>query len=307
MLDFRMETFLAVCQCLNYTRAAERLNITQPAVTQHIQYLQEQYGVKLFTYANKQLALTPEGVLLRDAAVTMSHDVEKLKRDLAGRRTGRRSVRFGATLTIGTYALPRRLAGYLARHPEADVHLLVENTQILLRELDQGRLDFALVEGYFHKDEYDFIPWTMEPYVCVCAAGHPLPRGPLRLEDLFGQDLILRNPGSGSREVLVRVLEERNFRPSDFRRVIEVSDLNLIKELVKSGCGITFLYRRAAERECTEGALREVPLADFHVEHEFTFLWRKGSVFEPEFRRCFAELCGEDGPFLSQTVASGID
>lgn len=292
MLDYRIETFLSVCQCLNYTRAAERLNITQPAVTQHIQYLQERYGAKLFTYHNKQLALTSAGETLRAAAVTMLHDVERLKRDLQAQQAGTCSLRFGATLTIGAYALPQRLAAYLKRHPEVDVHLLVENTQVLLRELGEGRLDFALVEGYFPKDEYDFLPWTVEPYVCVCAAGHPLPEGELRLEHLFDENLILRNPGSGSREVLVRVLEERNFRPADFRHVIEISDLALIKELVKADCGITFLYRRAAERECAEGSLQEVPLSDFHVEHDFTFLWRKGSIFEAEFRRFFHELCG---------------
>ncbi len=291
MLDFRMRTFLEVCRCLNYTRAAEKLNITQPAVTQHIQYLQEYYGVKLFAYRNKQLALTAGGAALRDAAVTMLHDEEKLRRDLQDLQGGKRSLRFGATLTIGAYALPGRLAAYIKRHPEIRIHILVENTQVLLRELDEGRLDFALVEGYFRKDAYDFLVWAVEPYICVCAAGHPLPEGQVRLEDLFCENLILRNPGSGSREVLVRVLEERNYCPDDFCHVVEVSDLKLIKELVKADCGVSFLYRRAAERELAEGTLRQVPLADFHVEHEFTFLWRKGSVFESEFRQLFKELC----------------
>ena len=110
MLDFRMDTFLAVCRHRNYTRAAEELNITQPAVTQHIQYLQSYYGVKLFSYQNKRLALTEEGELLRNAALCMLHDEEKLKRDVKDLRLGRRSIRFGATLTIGEYLLPERLA-----------------------------------------------------------------------------------------------------------------------------------------------------------------------------------------------------
>ena len=97
MLDFRMDTFLAVCRHRNYTRAAEELNITQPAVTQHIQYLQSYYGVKLFSYQNKRLALTEEGELLRNAALCMLHDEEKLKRDVKDLRLGRRSIRFGAT------------------------------------------------------------------------------------------------------------------------------------------------------------------------------------------------------------------
>lgn len=303
MLDFRIETFCTVCKYLNYTRAAEALSITQPAVTQHIQYLQSYYGVKLFDYHNKQLTLTEEGAKLRRAALAMLHDEEKLKRDLQDSKGGRKSIRFGATLTVGEYALPERLAGYLKRHPRTDVHMLVENTHTLLRALNEGALDFAVVEGYFTKSEYDSLLWTMEPYVCVCAAGHLLPEGALRLEDMFRETLILRNAGSGSRDVLVRVLEEKNRQISDFSHVVEISDLCVIKQLVGADCGVTFLYRKAVERELEEGTLREVPLADFKVSHEFTFLWRKGSVFAEEFRALFQELCGD----LSETILRPSD
>ena len=235
MLDFRMDTFLAVCRHRNYTRAAEELNITQPAVTQHIQYLQSYYGVKLFSYQNKRLALTEEGELLRNAALCMLHDEEKLKRDVKDLRLGRRSIRFGATLTIGEYLLPERLAAYMKRNPRVDVHMLVENTQILLRMINDGELDFAVVEGYFRKSEYDYIIWSQEPYVCVCAAAHPLAQAaPRPLSALFGENLILRNQGSGSRDVLERVLEERNHHVGDFRHIVEISDLFVIKELVKA-------------------------------------------------------------------------
>lgn len=295
MLDFRMETFLAVCRHLNYTRAAEELNITQPAVTQHIQYLQGYYGVKLFTYHSKRLTLTAGGELLRGAALSMLHDEEKLKRDLKDLQAGRRSLRFGATLTIGEYLLPGPLAAYMKRNPRVDIHMVVENTHTLLHQLNDGQLDFAVVEGYFRKNEYDHILWSREPYICVCAAGHPLPSPAPALEDLFQQDLILRDPGSGSRDVLVRALEGRNHHLGDFRHIIEVSDLFAIKELVKAGCGVTFLYRKAVERELAEGSLRQVPLTDFSLSHEFTFLWRKNSVFEAEFRAVFRELAG-DGP-----------
>lgn len=290
MLDFRMETFLAVCRHLNYTRAAEELNITQPAVTQHIQYLQAHYGARLLDYRDKRLTLTPEGEALRRAAVTMLHDERKLRRDLADMRAGRQSIRFGATLTIGEYALPRPLAAYMKRHPEVDVHLLVDNTETLLSKLSDGSLDFAIVEGYFRKAEYDYLLWSMEPYVCVCAGSSPLPCRPMRLEDMLEENLILRSPGSGSREVLLRVMEERNFQLSDFRHIVEISDLHVIKELVKAGCGVTFLYRRAVERELEASTLRLVPLADFDVAHEFTFLWRKNSVFEAQFRELFSAL-----------------
>ena len=200
-------------------------------------------------------------------------------------RLGRRSIRFGATLTIGEYLLPERLAAYMKRNPRVDVHMLVENTQILLRMINDGELDFAVVEGYFRKSEYDYIIWSQEPYVCVCAAAHPLAQAaPRPLSALFGENLILRNQGSGSRDVLERVLEERNHHVGDFRHIVEISDLFVIKELVKADCGITFLYRKAVEKELAEGSLCQVALTDFQISHEFTFLWRKNSAFETELR-----------------------
>lgn len=143
MLDFRMETFLVVCRHLNYTRAAEELNITQPAVSQHIQYLQNYYGVQIFTYRNKQLTLTPEGERLRRAALAMLYDEEKLKRDVRSMGKKQRSIHFGATLTIGEYALPVRLAAYMKRHPRTDILMVVDNTHSLLHALNEGPVGFC--------------------------------------------------------------------------------------------------------------------------------------------------------------------
>lgn len=293
MLDFRMETFLAVCRSLNFTRAAQELNITQPAVTQHIQYLQKYYGARLFEYHNKQLSLTPAGEQLRWAATAMVHDEQKLVRDLKDLEKVRKSIRFGATLTIGEYALPGCLAAYMHKHPQVDVYMIVDNTRNLLNSLNEGELDFAVVEGYYTKNEFDSLLWTMEPYICICASQHALPEGPLYLKSIFQENLIMRNQGSGSREVLERVLGEKGCRLSDFRHIVEISDLCVIKELVKADCGITFLYQKAVEKELKEGAVKKVLLGDFDVSHEFTFLWRKGSIYAEEFCRLFRELCGD--------------
>lgn len=294
MMDFRMETFLTVCQYLNYTRAAEVLNITQPGVTQHIHYLQSYYGVQLFEYKGKKLTLTPAGEQLRLAALAMRHDEEKLKRRLREEEEGVKSIRFGATLTIGDYAVPGKLAAYIKSHPGVEVHMVVDNTQHLLAALNRGELDFAVVEGYFKKSEFESRLWSVEPYICICAGNHVLPGSDLSLKDMFGERLIMRNPGSGSREVLMRVLEEHNCHFSDFRHVVEISDIHVIKELVKEDCGISFLYRKAVEKELEEGSIRQVTLKNFRVSHEFNFLWRKGSIFSEEFHMLFEELCGEN-------------
>ena len=104
MLDFRVETFLTVCRTMNYTRAAEELNITQPAVSQHIAHLERDYGVPLFAYRNKKLQLTDAGALLRDALSTMAHDERLLRDRMRSSATGARvELSLGMTLTAGEY------------------------------------------------------------------------------------------------------------------------------------------------------------------------------------------------------------
>ncbi len=155
MLDFRMETFLTVCRYMNFTRASEKLNITQPAVSQHIRFLEKHYNTKLFRYEGKKLRLTGAGEILRNASLTMMHDEQSMQNEM--QETEKEAeIRFGATRTIGDSVMGSVLEKYLARYPQARIHMEVENTHDLLVRLDEGRIDFALVEGFFKKSEYDF-------------------------------------------------------------------------------------------------------------------------------------------------------
>ena len=156
--------------------------------------------------------------------------------------------------------------------------------------LHDGLRDFAVVEGYFHKSEYDHILWSHEPYICVCGPGYLLPAGPLHLRDLFSHRLILRNDGSGTRDVLVKSLEGMNHHLSDFQHIIEVSDLFAIKELVKRGCGLTSLYRKAVEQELADGPVRQVELGAFQGSPECNFWWGSGACFEADLRQLFPVL-----------------
>ena len=113
-----------------------------------------------------------------------------------------RPLCLGATLTVAEYALPEQMAAYLAAHPDEQIRVTVANTQELLAGLDRGTLDFALVEGYFTRGDYDCLLYSQEPYVAVCAPNYPLPPAPCRLEDLLDRRLILRESGSGTRGIL---------------------------------------------------------------------------------------------------------
>ncbi len=286
MLDFRMETFLTVCRYMNFTRASEKLNITQPAVSQHIRFLEKHYNTKLFRYEGKKLRLTGAGEILRNASLTMMHDEQSMQNEM--QETEKEAeIRFGATRTIGDSVMGSVLEKYLARYPQARIHMEVENTHDLLVRLDEGRIDFALVEGFFKKSEYDFQIFSREKYIAVCSPDYIFQNTPDCIEKLFQERLLLREEGSGTREVLERCLEAHNLSVQDFDKRMEVGSMQTIKELTKAGCGITFLYEAAVRRELEEGSLRQIPLQDFPVTHEFAFIWRRGSIYADWYRELF--------------------
>lgn len=287
MLDFRVDTFLAVCRCMSFTRAAAALHITQPAVSQHIRALEAQYGVRFFSFEGKKLTLTDAGRLFLRTATTMRHDAQHLRDALGSLSGGGRRLVFGATLTIGEYVMPAPLARLLAAEPNVSLRMVVANTAELLRGLDRGDIDFAIVEGFFEKSEYDSLSYLTERYVAVCAPGYRFRQPVHTLEDLLGERLLTREPGSGTREILERRLREHNLTVRDFRAVTEIGSLNAIKALVRMGQGVAFLYEPTVRAELESGALREIALSGFPVLHDFTFLWWKSSVFAQTYREIF--------------------
>lgn len=289
MLDFRIETFLCVCRSMNYTRAAEELHITQPAVSQHIHYLEQKYGARLFSYTGKQLKITEAGRLLQSAALSVRHDEGVLRERMVNVGGSSRALIFGATRTIGDFVMPGVLAGFLRRFPDAVVRMQVENTDILLSALEQGTIDFAVVEGIFEKNEYESVSLSREPYIAVSAPAAAQACEAHQLEELLGERLLVREKGSGTRQILELFLQGRNLSVRDFRQVTEIGSLHVLKELCMEGCGITFLYEAAVKKELEAGLLKKIPLQDFIPAHDFTFLWRKGSLYGEEYR----EICGE--------------
>ena len=294
MLDFRIFTFLEVCKQMNFTKAAKKLNITQPAVSQHIRWLEKEYGIKLFEMEGKKLSLTEEGDLFRNAAMTFQHDEMYLKHKIQEIKKGKRRIYFGATLTIGDFILPRAAAEFIKMHPDTEVSIRIANTEDLLNQLDQGEIDFAMVEGYFEMKEYDYRIYSRESYIAVCGRDYCFQKEPEVLEDLLSEPLITREAGSGTREIMEKSLEGRNLKIGDFKKNHEASSLHMIKKLVAEGCGITFLYEAAAGEELRDGILRKLELKDFPVVHDFTFVWRNHSIFSQDYLDIFNSLHKDD-------------
>ena len=290
MLDFRMETFLEVCKDMNFTKTARRLNMTQPAVSQHIHWLEEAYGTRLFSYQGKKMSLTPAGEMLKNSAATMPHDILLLREKMQESTRKKRELKIGLTLTIAEFEAAKSMARYLNENETYSLLLSVGNTRELLKELEEGKIDFALVEGNFPRDIYHHQLYATEPYIAVCAADDPLSRGRHTIDELLGRRLVTREAGSGTRNILERYLEMKSLEVTDFSALVEAGSIGLIKQLVEYGCGITFLYRMAVKRELEEGRLCEIKMDDMNITHDFTFIWREGSIFHEDYQKIYQML-----------------
>ena len=285
MLDFRMETFLTVC-----THAAEKLNLTQPAVSQHIKYLEKEYDSPLFIRDKKKLLLTPAGEILRSALEAMRNDENTLKKRMKESLSQKRVLTFGVTMTIGEYAIVPALAKFIQAHPDTDFHIRYGNTQKLLSLLCDGFIDFAIVEGYFKGDNYQTRIFQSEEYIAVASKDHVFQNPITSLRDLTSERLLLREHGSGTRAILTKTLALKNMSIYNFPHIIEVENIHTIVSLLCEDCGISFLYKAAVEKEIQQGILKQIPLSDFMVMHDFTFIWNKDSIFSEEYEGIFQEL-----------------
>ena len=240
-MDRRLETFLAVCQTMNYRRAAEALHLTQPAVTKQIQSLEASYGVRLFSYDGRKLRKTAPGSALEVFAISQRYQEQELDRALHA--APRKILRVGATKTIGDYILPPAICSFV-RAPEHELQFTVDNTTRLLGQLEAGQLDFVVVEGIFDKRRYD--------------------------------SFLLREPGSGTRSILERELMQVSYSTAAFSRTICISSFPVIRALTAANCGISFLYEAVVRGSPEIGSFTCPPLTGRH-ELNVVFLQHTGA------------------------------
>ena len=239
MLDYRIDTFITLYEEMNYRRTAERLSMTQPGVTQHIHYLENFYGVKLFVYDGRQL--------------TRTREAEALKRHIDSVRAAERDMlagfvqsdvihlRVGATKTIGEFVIVPTIRHFLEdeRH---GLDLMVDNTENLLGKLERGELDFAVIEGVFDKEQYQCRLYKKENFVGICAKQHPFAGKTVPLEQVLRESLVVREKGSGTRRLLEQAVGGRGFSLDSFKNCSSSSNFFVICELVALNNAITFAY-----------------------------------------------------------------
>lgn len=279
MLDSKALTFLTVCEEMNFTRAAACLHITQPAVTQQIHSLEEYYGVPLFEFSGKKFELTLYGRLVYEELRGIRNNDIYIKERILEIKDRHASVNMGATLTVGEYMMSGHIAEFLKKYPDADISMQVANTHELLRMLDDGEIDFAVLEGNYPRNAYRHLLISEEKYAGICAFDSPLGKSTgYSLAELKSQHLILREKGSGTRDIFEDILEENDMSVGDFAGVTVIGNMRAIIELVRSGCGISFLYTDAVKDMIREKKIRQIHVKGFPVLHEISAVWKNDNL-----------------------------
>ena len=263
-MDSKLQTFLTLCQTMNYRIAAEQLHLSQPAVTKQIQSLEQILQTKLFRYDGHTLHKTEACLLLERYAITQQYQFEELQLAIADKK--RFNLRIGATKTIGDYVLIDAIKEYLS-DPSHELSLMVDNTMHLLQMLDENQLDFAVIEGAFSKTKYDSYLLRMEPFVGICAKNSPLCGQHISVEELLKQTIIVREKGSGTRRIFEERLAAVGYELSDFYREVSISSFVAIKTLVAAGIGISFLYNSVVAKENDIGTFTVDGITEPHPFH----------------------------------------
>lgn len=273
MLDPKLHTFLLLVQCQSTTRCAELLHLTQPAVSQHIKALESAYGVKLFIKEGRRLALTPQGQRLAQLCRRLATLDEQIAQEM--RQGDALTLRFGATLSIADGLMPTVLPQLVDHFPEIQFHMVEQNTHVLLEQLENGLLDFALIEGNFDHRRYDYHPFFVSRFVGLCSPNSPY-RAFRCLRDTLQAPLILRESGSGTRDIFEGECRAHNLAVTDYVSLCEIEHIPTLLGLVAAGKGITFAYEAAARSLLTQNQLQVMELEDLQLERPFHFVCLPG-------------------------------
>lgn len=280
----QLETFRKLAELGNFSRAAEALHVTQPAVTQQVQALQEHFGVRLVDIVKRRPELTDAGRFLAARAATLLGGAEALERDMrefAAVEHG--TLRVGATLTIGAYVLPRLLAGFRREHPAIRIEVEIANTAAMTQRVRGGELGLALVEGTVEGDDLESRPFASDELVLVVpAAGHRFSkRRAVAPRELAGVDFVSREPGSGTREFPLAALRAVGVVP---RIVLELPSGEAVAQAVAAGLGVAVLSRLVVETHVARGTLRIVAVEGFRLPRSFSLVHLRAHTPAPAAR-----------------------
>ncbi len=276
MLDVKMRTLLAAAEYKSFTRAAEELALTQPAVSHHIRQLEEELGVRLFVRGRDQLRLTREGEIavryakrLQALWSRMQHEMD----DIGGTQT---KLRVGITHTSESNLTPEVLAKCSRKNPGWGITIITNSIKNLYDMIENYELDFAIVEGKPNRPSLSSLMLATDYLVCVMSTENRLARhAMITLQELKKERMILRLPTSATRALFESSLESINESIEDFNITIEVDNIETIKNLVRKDLGVSILAKSACMDELRKGKIAALPVENLSMARETNLVYSR--------------------------------
>lgn len=276
MLDAKLDTLLAVCEKNNFTRAAEELSLTQPAVSHHINALEEELGVKIFHRGKGDLKLTPEGEIVVKYAKRIKALYEKLQEKLIVAEKRITRLRVGITHTAESSLTAEVLAKYGSANSGVSITIIADTINSLYDMVSSYEVDLAIVEGPVREPGLNSLLLDTDYLVCVMSNNNPLAsKHMVTLNELKKEKMILRLPNSGTRNLFVSHLESINQSIEDFDVVLEVDNIATIKDLIRKDLGVSILPSSTCLNELRKGKLTALPIENLSMIRETNILYHR--------------------------------
>ena len=276
MLSTKTQTLITVAETRNFTKAAEILCLTQPAVSHHISQLEEELGISLFIRKKNGLELTPEGEAAVKCAKRMGVLYNKLIKEISDIEQQPTKLSIGITHTAESNLTTEVLARCSSNADRLSIMIITDTIKNLYARLGDYELDLAIVESNGCPDPFSSLVLNTDFLVCVMSSEHPFANNAMiTLDELKKEPLILRLPTSATRVQFDQELRNLNDSPDNYNIIIEVDNIATIKDLVKKNLGLSVLPRSACLKEIKKGNLIALPIENLSMVRETRLVYNK--------------------------------
>jgi DNA-binding transcriptional LysR family regulator len=276
VLDVKLDTLLTVASCKNFTKAAEQLSMTQPAVSHHISMLEKEYNAKLFLRGNGDVKPTPEGEIAIRYARRLKALYETMLSEISNEGQRMAKIRIGITHTSESNTITEILAKYGNLHDNVSIMMITDTIKNLYDMIDAYELDIAIVEGRRVSPNLNYLMLDTDCLVCVLCNENPLAKQSMvTINELKREHMILRLPSSATRQLFEATLMGINETIDDFNVTLEVDNISTIKDLIRKGLGISILPQSACMDELRKGKLTALPIENLSMIREMNIVYHK--------------------------------
>lgn len=279
-MDFRLKVFYTVAKRLSFTKAATELFITQPAISKHIQELEEQYKIKLFDRNGSKIALTTAGEILLKHTKNIFEVYREIDFDMSTLINQRSGVlRLGASTTISQYIIPPLLARFHQKLRDVKVSLLNGNTEQIENALLKQEIEIGIVEGQSKNKSIKYTAFLKDELVLVCKSSNALARlDQVTQEDLKKMHFLMREQGSGTLEVIEHALKPFKIKVSGLKMEMQLGSTESIKSYLMNSDCVAFISIHAIEKELKNNELHILDIKDLIIERYFYVITLQGKT-----------------------------